>query len=289
MSPVGRLVLCFCGSFLAATFAAGESLPLRIEANFPLLEVKLNGAGPFLFLVDTGADGTMATPQAMTAAGLLLDYRVDMIGSTGRERVAGSSGVEVQLGALRVPRVDVIRHDLSAVRRINARIQGVLGQNVLRGLNYLIGYGNRRMLIGEEATIASADLGARPQSFQRIGGRMAVEGMPAGRAKLPLTLIFDSGASGLALLDRRPRVQGATLFRGTAFNEKVQSYCGAGYVTRARLAELVVGEHRFSDLNVSLIPDNQESIQTEEDGMLPTNLYRAFYVNNQANFLIAAR
>jgi len=265
------------------------SIPLRLESNLPLIEVRLNGAGPYLFLLDTGADGTMATPSAMESAGLLLAYRIEIAGAAGKETVGVSPDADLQIGDLTVRGVEVLRHNLQATRRVHSRIQGVLGQNVLRRMNYLIDYENRRMLIGDEASVAAESLKGRREQFQRIGNRVAMEAMPSGRAGVALTLILDSGASGMMLHDRGPGVRGATLFRGTAFGDEVQSTCGTGYVTRARLAELAVGGHKFSDLPVALMPAGQTAGAPREDGLLPAGMFRAFYVNNREQYVIVSR
>ena len=101
-----------------------SSAPTRIDrADQVLVPVMIDGKGPFQFLVDTGANGSMISPRLVKALGLALGQGVV-------ERVEGVTGTEplpwVLIRRLQVGRIVACRKViLRCVREWRTRIEEI--------------------------------------------------------------------------------------------------------------------------------------------------------------------
>jgi hypothetical protein len=166
-----------------------NSVPLRIARSYPVVErVHVNGAGPFRFLIDTGAQSSAVRLDVAEKLHLRPAYRLDIATSAGSHEMIGTIADRVSLGDRSVERVELVMHDLAGVRCVDRNIQGVLGQNFLSKFNYLLDYKNRRLVFDDAP---EPPLGTRIR-FERIDECpvIRIEG-----PRKPLRLVLDSGSS----------------------------------------------------------------------------------------------
>ena len=103
--------------------------------NSIIVRATLNGAGPYDFILDTGAAITLIAPGVLSELGLSpVDGGVNVVGVAGKTVQAGTSVIEeVSLGGARVRDLKVASHDIPMLN--DARIVGLLGQDFL---NYFV-------------------------------------------------------------------------------------------------------------------------------------------------------
>lgn len=160
---------------------ASYLLPTEACGDFFVAEVHINGAGPWPFLLDTGAGRTMVDPDVLREARVV--RRVDSL------RIGEFSAHDVGYGRLEM-------EELSAA--LGRRVEGILGHPVFAGTLVTYDYPAREVIlqVGElsdddEGVVATrADV--RPFVRSDIGGR-------------PRWVLIDTGSSrGLTL--REPQM-----------------------------------------------------------------------------------
>jgi predicted aspartyl protease len=107
-----------------------------------LIDVQLNGRGPFQFAIDTGTSTTAITPQLANELGILSSPIG--AGTTAGAHVGVRAGniESFQLGDAKIDNMTVVVADffemLSAA--IGAKLDGVVGYNFLRNYKVAIDY-----------------------------------------------------------------------------------------------------------------------------------------------------
>lgn len=140
--------------------------------------VTIGGAGPFAFLVDTGAERTVLTRQTAQALGLAPSGRATLVSVAGLEDVDLVTVAELSLGTrrfsgLEAPLVD--GHDLEA--------EGIVGLDGLQDQRVTIDFAANRMMIGNASPdvpqIDSYDIvvTARRRSGQLIMTEATIDGV----------------------------------------------------------------------------------------------------------------
>lgn len=61
---------CGIALVLLASFAAAGEGPVRLDGGVVRVETEVNGRGPFMFILDTGATETLVTPRVAKDLGL---------------------------------------------------------------------------------------------------------------------------------------------------------------------------------------------------------------------------
>jgi predicted aspartyl protease len=121
-------------STCVTTHLATTTLPLV------LVDVRVNGKGPYTFFVDTGATITVVGAPLARALHLpLIDTPVRALGAGGRFD-ARASYAAVALGDVRQDRVLVGVVDLAQIRAVAGPVDGVIGYNFLKPYRVVIDY-----------------------------------------------------------------------------------------------------------------------------------------------------
>jgi hypothetical protein len=162
------------------------------------------------------------------------------------------------------------------VRRIDPRIQGVIGQSFLAQFPCLIDYRAQRMWIGGEAVSRAGRLPVLP-GVELVAGRLTV---PAslGRARTPVRLVLDTGASHLTLRAQFVESGGAA---------ELVSNTGTLLVRSGLVENLDVGGIQIGQAGVALLPN--AALSLNEDGALPGSLFSAIYLDSMNHEVRAAR
>jgi predicted aspartyl protease len=154
-----------------------------------VVPVLIDGKGPFRFLVDTGADGSLVSAALATALGLVPSQVRD-------ERVEGTTGTErlpcVTIDTLRIG--SIIRHDIRmpvSRSRVMTGLDGILG---------MAGFGAVRVVVDfhrNKVQIVRSTRGL-PQNFLDIQARLTPGGLlviPARVGDIPVEAVIDTGAT----------------------------------------------------------------------------------------------
>ena len=151
--------------FLAPALRAQPSSPAAVLVDVPMLSrgaspavnVMVNGQGPFLFLIDTGAQGdARADSSLVSKLGLKPSGQTESGDGSGRTRTVEQVTLDrLSLGQLEFRNVEAPSRDYNTSARV-APIAGILGFNLFRGHLLTLDFLNRRVRV-ESGSLLPAD------------------------------------------------------------------------------------------------------------------------------------
>lgn len=228
------------GCLVLLTVLALGSVPLTIdERGGVIVEGRVNGAGPFRFIVDTGASRSIIADDLAAALGAPVVAKSEVVGSAGSDM-----RLVVRLGSVAVDaaRVDALLAAVvpaATLSRLGRGVRGLLGQDFLSAFNYTLDYRRRRLTWDEPLTCD------RPGAVRMA----AVEGR--------FVLVADADHAGRVRLVPDSGAEVAVLFGSD----------GAG----PRLSEFRVGGVTLVDVPVAVVDREEPDV----DGLLPLHRFRA--------------
>lgn len=230
-----------------------------------IVPVRIHDIGRFEFILDTGTDVTVVRDDLARRLGLVATSRVELVTVAGARLVAQARLSGLQLGSVRLGPMDVLIHDMAAVRAADPALAGILGRNALAEVRLTIDHAHRRILLG-------APPAGRAIAYEDVDGR-AVVGARLGCAGETFRLALDSGAARLLLFEGARPLPVVTPGRVRA-----QTNTGAAILREGRLDALCVGPARLGDVPVA-VEDRGRSGARREDGLLPTRLFARVHLD----------
>lgn len=279
LAALGLLLLInvACPMVVRAEGAVGLRL---LGGRLPVVPVYLDGQGPFDFLLDTGTNSTIVTPEVAARLGLRPADRVRLITVAGERDVPRARLRRVSVGASAASDVEALVSGLEQIRRLDRRVCGVLGQNYLGRFNYTLDYGARTIEF-EGAGDAAPPAGERV-AFDVEEGKLVVAAFSETYARV-LRLVLDAAAPSLVIFKDVRKSLSPDSKGGSGVMLTEAGSLEAGF---ARLRSLRVGGTRLRDVPVALISDAAGREARAEDGLLPTSLFRAVYFNHARRYVI---
>jgi Aspartyl protease len=247
------------GLLVTALITVSASVPLRIDARGGVLvPVHVNGAGPYIFVLDTGSSRSIVSSALARELNAPVVARSEIVGSGGSEMGMVVRLGPVTVGSARVPGLLAPIVDESRLSQLGSGIRGVLGQDFLAGFNYTLDY--RRARLVWEAAVACDTRDAI--AARVVEGRMVVA-MRDGRGET-LRLVADSGAEIAVLCNfnarddsRQPRVRLAGLTGG------------ANGAALRSIPLLRAGSIALRHTMAAIVPRNEPAA----DGLLPLRVF----------------
>ena len=127
--------------------------------------VYINGAGPYRFLVDTGAERTLIASEIATRLGLPLGPRVLIQGI-----VRGEPGVLVRIGSLRMGSLVCPALEVPVLPRKMLGVDGYLGLDVLDRHRVILDFAARTLSVTRRQGFFAAMFEARDEAIVRTLG-----------------------------------------------------------------------------------------------------------------------
>lgn len=113
-----------------------QAIPLVMQDGVTVVQVKINGDSPFLFLIDTGAESTFISPQVAAKLKLSPDSMkpIQVQGFCGLESASYTSLAEVKVGDRVLKNIESVVLQNTAVLE-SLKVDGILGQNFLNSFH----------------------------------------------------------------------------------------------------------------------------------------------------------
>lgn len=168
----------------------GDGVVIALDAwtdmyGRPTASVKLNGQGPFAFLVDTGSTATVMAERVALALGAKTAGMLTVAGATGTAVRPYTIMDTLQTGA-------VVKNDLRVAILTEAglaRGDGILGADVFAGKRLV--FNIREKIVRVESSVRASRIAPRGNIRLRHGLLAEVEGRVG---KIPAKLMLDTGA-----------------------------------------------------------------------------------------------
>jgi hypothetical protein len=282
--------LLLFSSFIRAEKAAAPATLSEIHFRSPrgfsiVVPVYVNGSGPFEFLLDTGSTITVVDPALLKSLSLDMIGRGSIITPTSKTTTPWAVARTVSVGPVTASNVELGVRDMSDLRKLDSRIDGVLGQNVLKNADFLLD--NRKRIIEfDPAGVVAAQLdGEKVNTSLITTPNSPAYGSTAVRVKLAesnhrdLNLILDSGSASVVLfpdsLDQpSASIRPTMLVEDDAGNQKYTP----GYLVQFRVGGISL------DVAAHVTAVGYEGLAV--DGLLPTAGFGSVYISNSGSFVI---
>jgi hypothetical protein len=199
-----RILRTLTAAVLATTTIAADERRVAAELTrtaLVVVQVHVNGRGPYHFVVDTGATTTTLDDTLATQLGIRATSGMEIVTSAGTYRAPLGTLDELSIGTTRVRSLNVLWTSLHELRQDDARVLGIVGQDILRRFTTTIDYARREIALTATPCAqreSGVDIGwadGRPT----VGAAVFGQGLPrSGR------FVVDSGANALVIFAGRP-------------------------------------------------------------------------------------
>ncbi|MDX6443087.1 MAG: hypothetical protein QOH71_161 [Blastocatellia bacterium] len=265
-------------------FASGKSalkIPFELFGNLILLQVRVNNSDSLRFILDTGADTSVIDAQRAKALRLEPQGKIVASGAAGSAEATFTKGVSVSLSGVELLDQTIYVLPLDSLSALGRKIDGVLGNDVLKEFVVEIDY------------LAGTINLYEPQSYRYSGsgefipltmddGLLFVRASitPQGLAPIEAKCEIDSGSTGAILLNT-PFVQRHNLL--ATVPKVIQTTSGGvggsakmlrGRVNNVRLGRFVIG-HPITHFSQATEGDYASS---KYDGLIGDQILRRFKV-----------
>jgi hypothetical protein len=170
---------------------AETSVPMELFGGRPVVSVKINGRGPFRFILDTGAGGTVVSQELAHELGLP-DKGQTLAGRPGASAPVPAMVTRIDqlgLGEARVSGLFAVALDLSTVLAGSQTPRGVLSAASFPGLLITVDYPGNRIEL-RRGELAAAD----GQTIFDWDAGDPVPAVPITLNELKLKVYLDSGS-----------------------------------------------------------------------------------------------
>lgn len=217
---------------LSLPAAVAADLPLTTtQKGFPVVEIAINGAGPFAMVLDTGAGLTTVTTKLKDELGLLNVGRMPQ----SLQLAGGAEPVDIYtLGFVTLagePAPAPITVILDAPFKYIREARGILGMNVLSRFAIDIDQPNRRLIVRPQGDLPQGDTWTQLPVLKRADYFLIVDAVVDG---VPAKALIDTGANqsilNPELAEKLGMVEGApgvtpgklALTKGTSLRGRVE-------------------------------------------------------------------
>jgi hypothetical protein len=273
-TAIGVILLAGTAGTLQATAAGNGPVVIGFErAPFPyiVIRVPVTGHGCAAMLFDTGTNTTVLDPRLAAGVGLVAGRETTVESLGGSSRAVAGQVRGIGFGDAASMWRLAVAAPLVGVREISSSIRGIFGHDWLARTDYIIDYEARRIVIGPAGTVPRP-AGGQQIALTWVSGRPAIAVTIRAQDGAPLTarLVLDSGADGVALFGRAARIVAS---RGGTRTTRIDSGFGAREVPASQISCTIDG--RTHSVTAQIRSDLTDR---EEDGLLPTSLFRSVYV-----------
>lgn len=252
----------FTGSclLLAAAGLLTGAEEIQIREGLPIVSARVNGHGPYRFLLDTGTRFSHFDPSMAVSIGLKPSLRIDVVSAASVSRAPAVQNIEIELGSEQASGQTLVLSKLETLQPLGRDVHGVLGQEFLSRFDYQLDLRARKIHFSPPPPA-----GPRVE-FELLHNRPTVE-TSLGR------LILDSGTSAVVLFSE-PREHPA----GSVF-----TLVGESPASTLPRKPLVIQGRTIHYPALIEIPGKNEA---GAGGLLPLNLFKSVYVNNSDRYVV---
>jgi Aspartyl protease len=268
--------------------------PQFVQDALIVIPVRINQAGPFDFMVDTGSQVTVIDPSLAAELDLRPQGKVGLVSVASVAQASATILDSLEAGSKVVENSPAIVQDLRQIQAADPRIRGVLGESFLAHFDLFVDYGHKLLCLDETNAMRDSLRGERipfvapqhPEDELPFIERLVILVHLSGTGTRPILLQLDSGSDGPILYpgSEQPEVQ--TLIHAATLQ--------GGNATSAQRAFAVVppqnmqiGNHILTHISfVTPVIVAKNLPKQREDGLLPTMLFQRVFISGTDHFVI---
>ena len=286
------IALCLFAFTLPASAASPDGNTVRINFTtadhfLVVVPVSINGAGPFNFLLDTGAtnsdiDRGLAEQLSLPGVG---EHEVTGIQGKMCLSIVHAQSISVAGRTVR----DLNLNVLSKTNGLPSKVSGILGEDFLGNFDLLIDNehhvvqlqqgpgGMSDMFEGERLPVQRAIMDG-----QFVNRTLVVTGSSSEFGGKPISLLLDSGVNYLYLFGGVNSLGGGGIKRD----------CSAATISdpskQFTCVQKVLPQLRFGNKKVSNLMAVAQQLATAAyaEGLMPTSVFRSIFISHSQRFVI---
>ena len=269
------------------------SLAFRlVNDHYIIVPVSINHAGPYSFLLDTGAQITMVDPSLAAQLHLATEGQAK-VASVGTQASASFARLDrLEAGTHAVANQKVLVYDLDNLQVAGLHIQGVLGEDFLEQFDMLIDNAHSVLCLDDSAAMSAKVKGthvalvtlAQPTNNTSVPSPLVVAARISD-GKRPLRLELDSGANLSILYDVRDYMDLGLLSLAASRGKRVDG-AEKSYSTLP-LQEVKIGSLDLPEVTfVTRRGSERNPHMAELDGLLMMGLFRRVFVDHTNHFAV---
>lgn len=267
--------------------------PRIVQGALIVIPVKVNEAGPFDFMVDTGSQTVVIDPSLASELHLKPQGTVGLVSVASYAQASAAVLDTLEAGSRVVEKPLVVVQDLRQIQAADPRIRGVLGQSFLTHFDILIDNEHKLLCIDDTHAMRERIRGEHiqlvkpehPESELPFTERLVIAVRLSGVANRQILLQLDSGSDGPILY---PSIDGAerrildqATKRTGNLSEAQRSFADLPPQDMRIGARTVSQVHFVTPVSVGLnFPTRDEA------GLLPTVLFKRVYINHSDHFVV---
>jgi len=267
--------------------------PRFVQRALIVIPVKVNQAGPFDFMVDTGSQVTVIDPALASELHLKPQGTVGLVSAAGYAHASVTLLDTLEADSHVIEKPYAIVQDLGPIQNADSRIRGVLGENFLSHFDLLIDYAHKLLCLDETKVLRESVRGERipfvrpqdPESEVPFMERLVISVYLSGTGTRQILLQLDSGSDG-PILYARSGEEGLPLLKRATPRE--------GKLTEAQKAfsalppqDLRIGTRTMSRIPfVTPVSVGNDVPRQNEDGLLPTLLFQRVFICGADHYVV---
>jgi predicted aspartyl protease len=282
-------VACFSFVPLNGAQMMTARVPMNQVGGLEIVQVLVNGTGPYDFILDTGANITLIKRQLLRKLNIPDDGPVTIVTASGESHQQRATVSSIAIAGLSVEHLEVNELDGAPAGSLAGRVQGILGENFLKDFDILIDNEQQTLILDRTSNLADTLVGehlelSRFGSFnlKPTSNRIVVKLKVRSFLQKPLFFLVDSG-SNIAMLYPE---------RGLAWRVSENSQPAAlrdlskTRDCRVQMATLELG--RGSIPHVRLVScEGMTRDKIDIDGLLPTGVFHQLFISHRGAYIIA--
>ncbi len=282
-------LLYLAALLLFATVPGSAESPQKVTVSMrpykgtrSVVAVKVNGAGPYDFMVDTGATITVLDTALFNELGLRAEGSSRIVSPAGATNQVLSHVKEITLDCLSVQNITVVSVQSPLKGSNYHAVRGILGENFLRHFDILFDNQHRTMTLDAADGLADSLTGERlpinfptlaPEDENRYQPMISADLDDYGRARL----LLDSGATDFTLVQWGSQLKGSGDTSVTTVNGSL-----ACESTRKRV---YLGKGTVIDL--TMVSCQSSRVKPEDSkGVLPTGIFKQIFISHAGSYAI---
>jgi hypothetical protein len=267
--------------------------PRFVQRALIVIPVRINQAGPFDFMVDTGSQVTVIDPALSSELNLKSQGSVGLVTVASYAQATVTSLDTLETGSHVVERTPAVVQEIGQIQAVDPRIRGVLGESFLAHFDLLVDYGHKLLCLDETRAMRNSIHGEHiqlvspqhPEDELPFMERLVISVHLSGAGTKQILLQLDSGSDGPVLYARTDR---------NALSLLDQAAPRKGSLTAAQKAfdalppqELQVGKLTMSHVPfVTPVSAGKYVPMREEDGLLPTLLFHRIFISGAERYVV---
>jgi predicted aspartyl protease len=264
-------------------------VPMRLTGGLEIVQVLVNGTGPYDFILDTGSNITLIKRQLLRKLNIPNDGSVTIVTASGETHNQRATVNSIAIAGLTVEHLEVNEFDGTPAGLPAGRVQGILGENFLGYFDILIDNEQQTLILDRTSSLAHTLAGEHLQlsrfgrfNLEPTSNRIVVKLKVRSFLQKPLLFLVDSGANTAMLYPER----GLALRAMQNSQPDALMTLGETHDCRVQMATLEIGSGSIR--NVRLVAcESMTRDKIDTDGLLPTDVFHQLFISHRGAYLIA--